>query len=79
MIGDFIYDHFGWIYLILVVIVFAAVFAAMRHDHKEANKACAQMWSLARNAHDSMEVVQACNLPKQSQYIPVVIPIYTGH
>lgn len=57
MIGDWIYDHLGW----LVVAGLIALVALIWMDVRSMDRECQHMMQLARSPRDSLDARIACN------------------
>lgn len=67
-------DHLGLIYVGLVVVVFAAIIMAVRHD----NRACRAAYELAQDRRDSLQVLLACNGQRARSTTVMPVPVIIG-
>lgn len=65
---------FTLIELMIVVVIVAIILSIIvSHFGRNAKKreACVRLWALTKTAHDSIEVIRACDIPEQT--VPVYI------
>lgn len=73
---DYLMDRFlGWGLALFAVGIVAACVLSILAGHRRDRETCTHMRSLARTARDSILVMQACDLSRESPG-PVVMPVY---